>query len=207
MAYGFCVCCPRCERGGAESEEAVEAHKLEVRIGDAQFSAEGSEEAVKEQFDKFLDALRAVAPTRHAPPAPPPLNTLTPGRRAIELDDGGGENGKGGGLDKKLIERLFMLGDDGQLSLRVLPNGDERDADALVLLLLGYAVILDAISVTGMHLMKGARQSGVMIGRIDRVIDARQQYITKAGYKRGIRYGLNNPGMQYAETLARKVLG
>lgn len=61
--------------------------------------------------------------------------------------------------------------------------------------------------VTGSRLMKAAVQSGLQIDRIDRTLTtAIGPYVTTAGFKKGRKYGLTNPGVRKAEDILRAIL-
>ena len=92
------------------------------------------------------------------------------------------------------------------VSLRALPTTDKAEADTFVLLLYGFRALKNQVNITAARLAICARQSGVEADRVDRTLAARTQYVTRAGAKRGTKYGLNNPGVRYAEELLTKLL-
>lgn len=62
--------------------------------------------------------------------------------------------------------------------------------------------------ITGSRLMKAAEQSGLhQVERIDRALGNEiGQFVTTAGFKRGRKYGLTNPGIRRAEDVLRAIL-
>lgn len=174
----------------------ADAQKLRIKIGDAEFEAEGSEASIKFQFDAFLAALSAA--NAAAPKALPPLNT------------GGNGNGTPDRVDKvpekTLIDRVFSLGKDGIVSLKYLPKGDQKEADALLLLLYGYATLKGADAVLGTQLIQAARVSGITLDRIDRAISKHEALLLKGGARKGMRYSLNNQGRVKAEEILMQMM-
>ena len=97
------------------------AHKIKIKLGDAEFEAEGVAETVQAQYDQFLSALDRVG-----------QKTATPNKSsAVEKPP------LPGTLDDALLGRIFDLRQDGVVALRVLPKGDSREADAFLLILYG----------------------------------------------------------------------
>lgn len=163
--------------------------RLKIKHGDAEFEAEGDPAEIQAQYAAFLDLLK-LAPAQQTPKS----NTPMPA-------DGQGA----GGEDRELLNRIFVTGKDGAVTLRVLPPGERRDADALLLLLYGAHRLGGMQNVFGAYLGKVARMSGVQIDRIDRVIDAHSQYFVRGGFKRGATYTLNNQGYLEAERIMKTV--
>jgi hypothetical protein len=167
------------------SEQASPLHSIRVKIGGDEFEASGTEQSVKEQYSLFLSA-RSTAPSLPArrvdlgdvPPPPPP-----------EL-----------GIPPETVQMVFSVRGES-VSLNALPRGENADADALIMLLWGFAQLRNTTAVTAGVLMAAARTSGLQLDRIDRVLSSQQMYVLRAGAKRGTRYSLTNPGRQYAANL------
>jgi hypothetical protein len=171
-------------------------HKVRIKIGDAEFEAEGSEESVKQQYADFLGALE----NRRAAP-PPPVNPAAQKQQAAT-----GENASTtvSSLDADLLNKVFKL--DGDLvSLHFLPRGDNVRADALMLLLYGYATLKNQAMVLGTQLVRAANQSGLGLDRVDRSLESyeSQNMVLRGGVRKGTKYGLNNPGKIRAEELLK----
>lgn len=165
--------------------------KVQMKIGDAEFNAEGSEELVNRQFQMFLDALasRGQQPTKDLPPPPPPPP--------------GGGSGNGDQLPPEVIHQAFIV--NGQdISLRALPGGDDPITDALIMLLYGYRHLNERLDVSAGELTEAVRASGIPTTRIDRII-GRSAHMRRAGSKRGTRYSLNNQGVARAELVLREM--
>lgn len=179
-------------------------HRLKIKIGSAEFEAEGAPEMVKAQYESFLAALTLAAKT---PPTPAPALAAAAFAPASPNDDGRSETPTppgGAALDRALLERVFSAGDP--LSLAALPRSDNANADALLVLIYGYNKLRGEQSVTGTMLMKSAKKSGVPVERVDRSMGSNTAFILTAGAKKGRRYSLNNRGVVEAEGMIRKMV-
>lgn len=175
-------------------------YKLNMKLPNgAEFQAEGDRDTVKELFALFLEAQKgSVAPI--APITPPKPKA----EDALGLTPPPTPNAEP--LDRALLDRLFSQDRLGNISLRALPRGDDRDADAMLAMLYGFSVLRGDTAVTAARLMSSARQSGIQNIRLYRVIARNSQYITESGTGKGKRYGLNNPGMKQAEAILKATL-
>jgi hypothetical protein len=166
-------------------------HKVRIKIGDAEFEAEGSEESVKQQYADFLAALAVAGP-----------------QKAPKADGAKGNNQQDAAEpDKSALTRLFQV--DGDLvSLKFLPKTETATPDALMLLLLGYALLKNQEMVLGTQLTRAARQSGLAkIERVDRAFGKYgDDFLQRGGAKKGTRYGLNNQGTNKAKELLAMML-
>ncbi len=179
----------------------MDTHRIKVKLGDAEFDAEGSPEAVQAQYDAFLAAVAAVprkTPDSQAQPVVVGAAALATGQATV--------NGVGAvsGVATGIMERVFRQGDT--LSLAALPRGDNAAADAMLALLYAYLRLKNEGSVTGTLLMKSAKKSGVNIERVDRIMDRLTDFVLAAGVKKAKRYQLNNPGILRAEAIVNSIL-
>ena len=162
-------------------------HHIRIKIGDAEFEATGPSAKVQQQFKAFKEMVSALGSTK----------TASDNNKKTE------ENNKGN-IDEAAIARIFQ--DSGDLiSLTATPATDDK-GDSLLLLLYGYTKLKGEPKVTGVTLMKAARQSGVIVNRIDRFMNTKTDYILSGGAKRGRRYSLNNRGLQHVETIIKDML-
>ena len=176
-------------------------YKLRVRLGDAEFEAEGPEDSVRREYEEWK-RLRAAAATpavvRQASDAAPDgiANTQVPERTGTLSDD--------------QFHALFMFDDAKNLvTMRFVPQGEARASTAMLLILLGYRRLmsLDEVPVT---LVKAAlERSGLNVDRVDR--DAapdllKESLVLKGGKGKGGRYGLTNLGVARAEAEAIRLL-
>jgi|GEM_PF-3709930 hypothetical protein len=200
------------------------SQKLKIKIGNAEFEAEGPTELLKDQFERFMTVVErigdrpAVATGQGALSAPSPVvsgtGTVTPGPASLAVSgttpasnpgSGNGADGSSAPIGEDLLIRMFRRDADA-ISLLALPNGDDGGADALVLLLYGYQRLMSRSAVNGYTLIRAAKQSGVNIPRVDTVMAKRKDYVLAAGAKRGRVYSLNNRGVAYAEGVLRRTL-
>jgi hypothetical protein len=163
--------------------------RIKVKIGDAEFDAEGEPDDIKAQYEAFLDMLQDSQQRAPAPPAG--SQGLPPGQK-VEIDDA--------------LKRVFDLGESGLISLKVLPRGDNAAADALLLLLFGYRKISGNESVFAVTLAKAAKKSGVIFERVDRAIEPHRNLVGRGGLRRGATYTINNQGIAEAEKMIPQLL-
>jgi hypothetical protein len=161
--------------------KAQALHKLRLKFGDHEFEAEGSEAFVL----RGLDAFRELRPG-HGAPSP-----MAPERR--------------GDADWDSLVREESAG--GTLSLRVLPEGRDRQADTVLVLLLAYRRLRGQEEVPVLQLTEGMKRSGSPVARLDRALAAylRQHVVLKSGSGKGGRYGLTNRGLKKAAGIAAEL--
>jgi hypothetical protein len=185
-----------------------QSERLKIKLGNAEFEAEGSPASVKERFEQFLALIEKQ------PAAAPHNTTITPDTGPLVTDSvpptvqATAATLSGDGIvtvSEDVLSRVFRR-DDDVVSLLALPKGDSPDADALIALLYAFQRLLNKSHVTGVTLMTAARQSGVSIPRIDTVLKSKADLVMAAGARRGRRYSLNNRGNVYAETLVRRMI-
>lgn len=169
---------------------------MTVKIGDAEFDAEGPTEIISVQFDAFLAAAIAVAQKQSTTPAAPLTaeipgsnDTPPPPPRTVSPD---------------VLARVFR---DGELlSLAALPTGDNIEGSTMLALLYGYLKLKNENAVTGTSLNKSAKISGVNIDRVDRVMRGVSELVLMAGVKKARRYQLNNRGLARAEEIVNTIV-
>ena len=160
------------------------AHKIKVKIGDAEFEAEGAEERVQGQYDQFLAALHKAAPSPKSPTKP-------------ALDDAG--------TDARL-GRIFELKQDGSIVFRVHPPDTFDGSDQLALLLLGYRKLGGKDHVLSTQLLKSARNSGLGEVRIDQLAQPYiPRFILRGGQRKGTTYTLTTQGETKAQEVAMQM--
>lgn len=181
-------------------------HKVRIKLGNSEFEAEGDQEKVEEQLQRFLDIVSKVtslavseaasAPIKPAiaepqPPAAKPDGAAQPAVPSVPNDDR---------PPQEVIARTYKTERD-MISLRVLPKSKSYAADTLLLLMYGHYVLKGQHDVLGGHLLAEGNQSGLKMDRVDRVLDAHTEFVQKGGRRRGARYGLNNRGLQKAKEM------
>ena len=178
-------------------------HHIKTKIGGTEFEARGAPELVEKQFLAFLEAAKALnSGTGNGMPIESnEADTPSADRSGAEIESHSSTEplGADGPVEQSLLDRIYHV--DGNLvSLTALPSDK---TDALLMLIYGNDVLGGMNKVTGATLMKGAKQSGLPVDRIDRFLNRRTDLVLSGGAKRGRRYHLNNQGKAYV----RKLLG
>ncbi len=174
----------------------MESFRLQLKIGQHEFSAEGEREAVERQADEWRKMIASLPTLPSPPPAPPqsegssqaepPMGVL-PSEDFAEYD------------------RVFRH-DDKVVSLTVLPRGATREADAALLVMLGRKHYKGEDLVGGTRLLEGLEISGLQVLRADRVFGAYMgTHVTRIGKNRAVKYRLTNQGMAAAKGIARNL--
>ena len=181
-------------------------HRIKIKLGDAEFDAEGQSDLINAQFSAFLDAVSKATP-KAAPvlapaPATPSSDTSAEGANANSAAAASSFNVPS--VSSDTLSRVFKVNDT--VSLLAIPKTDKPAADALLVILYGYDRMKSINAVTGTTLMKAAKQSGINIDRIDRIMGTRDEFVNFAGAKKGRRYSLNNRGAAEAEKIIRKMM-
>ena len=166
----------------------TDMYSLRIKIGAAEFEGSGPEAAVKEAFGEFMKAVSSMGvKSRDTDPPMDANHTLD---KPLEVN-------------RDLLERAFKVDKDRTIvSLRYQPpgDGDQRLADAAILLIYGFQKMLDMDAAPIIKLNEGLRQSGLTTKRIDRYISPHKGHFLKGGQKSGSRFSLTNTGEQWAET-------
>lgn len=168
----------------------METHRIKVKLGNAEFDAEGKPEAVQAQYEAFLKLVALLPKPETVAPKTDFIKVTPTG--AIEIADA-------------VLDRVFRRGD--VLSLSALPSGEEREADTMLALLYGYLKLQNEQTVTGTSLRKSALVSGVNIDRADRVLNTLiPDFVLAGGVRKARRYQLNNRGLTRAEGIIKGIL-
>lgn len=170
-------------------------YSLQVRIGDAEFSAEGPENTVRQAYEDFLNA----------------ISEGVVARATQKADEGDQESDEGAdGVTDDILDSAFKVDrQEGVVSLRLLPPGDgkQKKADAAILIIYGHETLLDRDHAPVMELNEGLRQSGLTVKRLDRFIDTHKGLYMKGGTRSGGRYSLTNHGRRWAEEKLVEMFG
>lgn len=169
-------------------------NRLKIRIGDHEFEAEGPVETVQAQFAAFTELVSSL-PIRQEKPQPP----------AGDSTSGSGENG-GGNTGAAPVNLDKVMRASGRVIS--LTASAASVPDAALLLLLGQRIYRNNDSVTGAEILDGLRESGLPVGRADRILDplASEGAVITVGAGRGRRYRLSNAGVARAQDIARALI-
>jgi hypothetical protein len=181
--------------------------KIRVKVGASEFEAEGPADIVRDQYKAFLEAAALVGSATLVEPEAAKPATAAPGVQQPPPQPPSLDNGRSIiTVDRDSLKRVFAER-EAVPSLLALPQGDDRVADALVLLLYGFQELKPQdYPVSGFRLLQAAKLSGIQVSRPDRVLAAQGQHVLTAGFKRGRRYSLNNQGVSRAARLIQGIL-
>jgi hypothetical protein len=175
----------------------METNRIKIKIGSAEFEAEGPAEIIAPQFEAFMAAI-AVLPKEN-----PLGSTTAPANTPPAVNTPGSTAPPNGGVSQDVLDRVFKSGET--LSLSALPSGDNAGGDAMLAMLYGYLKLKGHTTVTGTSLMKSAKMSGITIDRVDRAMN-QPDYVLAAGVRKARRYQLNNRGIARAAEIINAIL-
>ena len=130
-----------------------ELRRLKMKIGDAEFEAD-----VHPMYDQFLSMLRQ--------------RTHTPERAVAGQPDRSA-------FEQNSLMRIFDLRQDGTIVLKMLPDGPDRSANTMLLLLYGY--------------------SGLSVRRPTNECARCGRVVVRNGQQEGTHYALNSQGLAMAK--------
>jgi hypothetical protein len=142
---------------------------------------------------------RAAGPTA---PKVTPSKPSTTHIRKREQSEGSAEHPQ---VDNALAPIFKVEGKT--VSLVTPPQGQNREGDAFLLLLLGHRIMRDCDWVLVGDVKAGLIDSGFSVSLVDSITGtvAGELYMKK-GLKRGKQFRLTNPGVQRAQGLAEEIL-
>lgn len=160
----------------------METSKIKIRIGNHEFEAEGPSEIVQSQFEAFKQLIASDAATIVNPAS------SVPKQNPVEDQP------------KSKLDKIFKT--EGRIvSLTASP---QTPSDAALLVMLGQKQFRNNDTVTGQEVGDGLDHSGVVVSRVDRIMDAfiQEGSVMKIGQGRATRYRLTNPGLAKAISVA-----
>lgn len=146
-------------------------YKIKVTIGSNAFEAEGPEELVTKQYNAFLEAISA------APKQAPSIMESVVGSLTDEF------------FTPPQLAQIFLLENDG-ISLLQKPNTDNPKFDGILVLLYGYMALKNERFVKATDLLNSAKDSGLGLDRLDKIVKGKDAEISASGNRRGVRYKL-----------------
>lgn len=175
----------------------AEIRRIKIKHGDSEFEADVPADKVQPMYDQFLVTMEK---RNQAPQQPFNAGSVDPSNKPKPHDAGLAE----GQVDPRLA-RLFELRADGMVTLRVLPKGDLKEADAFLLLLYGYRRLKDEEDVLATHLLRAAELSGLSSYRPAQALAPHEPLVIRGGQKKGSTYSLNNQGVIKAQEIAARI--
>ncbi|HEX8179683.1 MAG TPA: hypothetical protein VF525_09105 [Pyrinomonadaceae bacterium] len=161
----------------------METYKLNIKIGPHEFNGEGAEESVRRDFEEWKALISSL-------PVVPSQNTSS------NFQSNGGVDGNEASVAG--LERIFLFDEKKkEASLRVFPRTESRDADAILLIVLGYRMKFNQHDVSVGQIKSALKQTGIKVDRVDKTVAkyVREGYLNKGGTGRGGRYSLTNAGV------------
>jgi hypothetical protein len=178
-----------------------EVRRVRLKLGDAEFEADVPEGSVQPMYDQFLCTLER---RNRAPPRRLSASGHTALNVAYAADQFGSLPEM---VDRGLLRRLFDLREDGVVTLKVLPKGVERGAEALLLILYGYRCLKNEDGVLATQLHRAAEQSGVPIRWPAYELATYDRFVNRIGQRKGSAYSLNDQGVAMAHEITTRILG
>jgi hypothetical protein len=179
---------------------AIPRHRMDVKLGDHSFTAEGREEKCDEQYLRFIEAAIALANATGKQGKSNDKSLKSAGTSVGDLD----HDEDADGLERQW-DRAFKR-KDNRLSLITLPSTNNQRADAIILLLYGFQTLFNQDAVSCIDLMDAAKQSGLRIDRVDRNLPTSYKlFYNRGGTGKGMRYSLNNVGLRRAQEILEEM--
>lgn len=177
----------------------ADPYKLRVKLGAHEFEAEGTEDAVKEQFNAWKDLISTLSQTtRPAGPSVPPVSRLHDVVEEVRTKDG---------FNTQTWD-IFICDDKRKLiTLKVNPSGETRDPDAALLVMYGYKRAFQMDEVKVGRLKEALAVSGLRPDRMDRTLSdyIAKGFLLKTGRGPGGKYRLTTTGYDRADALAKNL--
>jgi len=180
----------------------TEFRRLKMKIGEAEFEADVPENKVQPMYAQFLFMLER---RNQSVKRPPDLDARVPPQPETTVRVAPSAESLGKTVDEALLSRVFDLREDGAVTLRVLPNGPDQIADALLLLLYGYHRIKHEECVLATELFRAAERSGISLRRPAKELMRNSRFVIRGGQRKGSHYSLNSQGLAMAAEIAAKL--
>jgi hypothetical protein len=191
----------------------TEFRRLKMKIGEAEFEADVPENKVQTMYAQFLFMLERRsranvslfdAGAEAHQQEPDIVATVRAGSSAEAI---GETEYFGETFDQTSLTRIFDLRADGAVTLKVLPTGPDRGADAMLLLLYGYYRLKNEECVLATHLFRAAEQSGISLRRPANEYVRNGRFVNRGGQRKGSHYSLNSQGLAMAKEITAKMVG
>ena len=104
-----------------------------------------------------------------------------------------------------MLTRVFDLREDGAVTLKVLPSGPDKNADAMLLLLYGYYRLKNEEYVLATELFRAAERSGISLRRPANEYVRNGRFVIRGGQRKGTHYSLNSQGLAMAKEITAKI--
>lgn len=172
--------------------------KLRVKINGQEFEAEGPRDTVCRQFEMFTSIIRSQ-------PVKLPFDVIGDNKTQFHPESAfaspfshpPSQNQEMSEALKKVIQEIPR---PPYLVCRVVPSGSQKEADRVLILLLGFRFLRREKEVAVLRVNQSVKQSGGSPARLDRVLGsyARRNLVLKSGKGKGGYYQLTTSGIQHA---------
>lgn len=178
------------------SSSGVQPFKLLARIGGNVFEAEGKQEVVIQQYDKFLEVVKQGHFVPRLAPGTPKIPIQN---QMVDFSCDPFEPYSPSLLPT--LEQLLQNDTESTvLTLKVPFPGNHQEANAILLLLLGYRELRAVPEVSVIVLNQALTRSFGPVRRIDRALKTytKDRFVVKTGRGKGGKYRLTSLGYQKA---------
>ena len=182
------------------SRSPHELIKIRIKLGEFEFEAEGNENTVARQFEKFQELVTTIK----IQPTPNPTPNLV--LHKTKHHDSSSKDSP----SLPHLEEIFQ--NDPRSSLLLChrpPSGKEgQEANVILLLLLGYRELRATEEVSVLVLKQALKRSSFPVSRLDRILHnyQRERFVLKSGRGKGGKYRLTSLGLQKARAMAAQLL-
>jgi len=184
----------------------TEFRRLKMKIGEAEFEADVPENKVQPMYAQFLFLLERRSQSGARPiAAGVAAHQQEPDIEATFRIGPAAESLSGQSFDQALLSRVFDLREDGAVTLKMLPNGPDKNADAMLLLLFGYHQLKNEECVLATELFRAAEWSGISLRRPAKEFIRNGRFVIRGGQRKGSHYSLNSQGFAMAKEIAARM--
>jgi len=180
----------------------MENLKLRIKLGNCEFEGEGPKNCILEQFGVFQKLFREMTVNHELDI----INDNTPFLDASlpSLSSPQTKGFSSAEVEEPLQKILHQLPVSPFLTCSILPLGKNKDADTVLILLLGFRVFRNKKEVSVLNLNQALKKSGISPHRLDRMLSvhSKGQLVLKAGKGKGGGYQLTQKGALRAQELA-----
>jgi hypothetical protein len=169
----------------------METTKIKIKIDQHEFEAEGPTEIVQSQFKDFQELIAALKEQKNITAA-----TTQKQEESFTLQPPV--------APPSVYDRIMSV--EGRIVSLTVQAPSE--SDAVLLLMLGQRTFRSNGTVTGGQIMEGLQQSGVIVPRVDRIMDrlASEGMVIRIGVHRATRYRFTNQGFTKAQEIANAAI-
>jgi hypothetical protein len=174
----------------------METIKIKVKVGQHEFEAEGPSELIQSQFQDFKELIATSEKHKDDTCAVSKNQDKTPAGTPFALQPPIAPT--------SLYDKIMRV--EGRIVSLTVRAATEQDA--VLLMMLGQKTYRGNDTVTGNEIMEGLQRSGVIVPRVDRVMErlVSDGLVIRIGAHRATRYRFINQGMTRAQELANAAI-